>query len=287
MAQPALALSLLQDLGLAQAVYAPPEHVTPAPPEEGYDWARGVAAVQAVARVLAYRTSLQEAGRPGLEEQIASGEESGKNGSGHPPVGSAGPAIGVGVATTVGSTIGLEGGERGYSMGAASNGKEQELEKVGTVAGVAAPPAVMAADADMDMATDREGVHGSVAPVQEANIDGAHKGQAKGKGKDKTALDNSNKGANVAMDDKEGSGGGEKVGEPQSLVRELFLSAALLPLAGVQHKIKKGKFVPATQSVVQESLKVTKRSMQMYCRDSKFVMEWEGECQCLLRVLCR
>ena len=47
--------------------------------------------------------------------------------------------------------------------------------------------------------------------------------------------------------------------DPTTLVRELFLCAALLPLAGVKHKVKKGKLAFAAQFVVQESLKVCRR----------------------------
>lgn len=51
-------------------------------------------------------------------------------------------------------------------------------------------------------------------------------------------------------------GGKETGGDPETLVRELFLCSALLPLSGVKHKAKKGKLAAAAQSVVQESLKV-------------------------------
>lgn len=157
MAQPALALSLLQELGLAPAVYAPPEHLIPPPPDEGFDWARGVAVAQAAALLLAFRSNVTEAG----EERNAQTRD-----------------------------------ETPHRGDAGVGGKEKANEK---------------------------------AP-------GGKRQESQG-GKD-------------------GSGTGKKGEAPATLVRELFLCAALLPLAGVKHNSKKGKLVPAAQFIVSDSLKV-------------------------------
>lgn len=152
-----MALSMLQELGLAQAVYAPPEHLVPPPPVGGLDWARGAAVARAAARLLTFRSSVTEMG----------------------------------------------GG-------------------------------------------------GSAQPVDET----LHRGQAGVNGNEK---------ANAAAPGGEGrerKGGDERFGDgtkqetPATLVRELFLCAALLPLAGVKQKAKKGKLVSAAQSIVSDSLKV-------------------------------
>lgn len=64
------------------------------------------------------------------------------------------------------------------------------------------------------------------------------------------------RGDRVGTGGKEGSAGVEVKEAPATLRRELFLCAALLSMAGVQHKTKKGKLVSAAQSVVADSLKV-------------------------------
>lgn len=130
MAQPGLALSLLQELGLASAVYAPPKHLVPPAPEGGFDWARGAAVARAAARLLALRSNVVEVGQPSTQMRD-------------------------------------ETADRG---GSCTGGNEKEA--------------------------------------------------------------------------------------PRTLVRELFLCAALLPLTGVKHQAKKGKLVSASQSVVSDSLKV-------------------------------
>lgn len=85
MAQPALALSLLYELGLAPTVYAlPEEHLVPSPPEEGFDWGRGAAVARAAARVLAFRargvnssTGEEEASVPKGATPLSQGATSG------------------------------------------------------------------------------------------------------------------------------------------------------------------------------------------------------------------
>lgn len=155
MAQPALALSLVQELGLAPVVYAPPEHLIPTPPDEGFDWARGVAVAQAAALLLTYRSNLTDVGE---ESNAQTPDETPHRGE-----------AGVGGNEKANKTA--PGGERRES-----------------------------------------------------------KGVRDGSGNDKRET-------------------------PATLVRELFLCAALLPLAGVKHKSKKGKLVPASQSIVSDSLK--------------------------------
>ncbi|CAB1113427.1 unnamed protein product [Ectocarpus sp. CCAP 1310/34] len=168
MAQPALALSLLQDLGLAAAVYAPPEHLVPPPADGTVDWERGAAVARAAARLLEFRSSVMEA----REEEVTDGAP--------PP---AAEAAAVTVARAEGAAA-----EAGLAAGASS----------------------------------------SCAPSA---------------------------GGRVSMRGKPGSSDGRKEA-PTTLVRELFLCAALLPLAGMKHKAKKGKLVSAAYSVVADSLKL-------------------------------
>lgn len=186
MAQPALALSLVQELGLAPAVYNPPRHLVPSPPEEGIDWARGAAVARAVASLLAFRSSTSEivlqddTGR--LERDAATGEVASL------------PAAGV-VEHAEGETPG-----KGTGTGEAAEpqeGREASPHGIGRAASCAS-----------------KGVH-------------------------------------------EGSDGRARVEQtPETLVREMYLCAALVALTGVKHKAKKGKLVSAPQSIVAESLKV-------------------------------
>lgn len=196
MAQPALALSLLQDLGLAATVYAPPEHLVPPPADGGIDWERGAAVARAAARLLEFRSSVTEAG----EEEVTDGAP--------PPAAAAavetvapaeGPAAEAGLAAGAGSSCAPSAGGAQPGGKASAPGKE---------------PANM---------TPRGGGEGR-----------------------------------VSMGGKPGSSDGKKEA-PTTLVRELFLCAALLPLAGMKHKAKKGKLVSAAHSVVADSLKV------LYC----------------------
>lgn len=156
MAQPALALSLLQELGLSPAVYAPPEHLVPPPPDGDFDWARGAAVARAAARLLAFRSNMTDVG----EESSAQTHDE----------------------TPHRSEAGVKRNEK--TNATAPEGKCREI-----------------------------------------------------KGGD------------------ERSGDGKKEEAPATLVQELFLCAALVPLTGVKHKAKKGKLVSAAQSIVSDSLK--------------------------------
>ncbi|CAN0438056.1 unnamed protein product [Ascophyllum nodosum] len=178
MAQPGLALSLLQDLGLCDAVYAPPEHLVPAAPEAGFDWARGASVARAAAGVLAFRAG----------EVIAE--------------------------TTSDAT------KTDQQHDESEGGSAEAVCSVGRVA------------AD-DTSGDGRAVEGKVRNKE-----------------------------------KEKQGGGSERGErlnqeemcrPETLVRELFLCAALLPLAGVKHRVKKGKLEAAAHSVVLGSLKLNRK----------------------------
>lgn len=64
------------------------------------------------------------------------------------------------------------------------------------------------------------------------------------------------RGDRVSTGGKKGSDDVKGKEPPATLLRELFLCAALLPLSGVKHKTKKGKLVSAAHSVVSDSLKV-------------------------------
>ncbi|CAM9318063.1 unnamed protein product [Ectocarpus sp. 12 AP-2014] len=193
MAQPALALSLLQDLGLAPAVYAPPEHLVPPPADRTIDWERGAAVARAAARLLEYRSSVMEAG----EEEVTDG---------------APPPAAAAVAVTVAPAEGVAA-EAGLAAGAGSS---------------CAPIAVGAQPGGKASAPGKEPA--SMTP----------RGGGEGR---------------VSTGGKPGSSDGKK-GAPTTLVRELFLCAALLPLAGMKHKAKKGKLVSAAHSVVADSLKL-------------------------------
>lgn len=193
MAQPALALSLLQDLGLAAAVYAPPEHLVPPPTDGGIDWERGAAVARAAARILEFRSSVTEAG----EQEVTDGA---------PP---AAPAAVETVAPAEGPAP-----EAGLTAGAGSS--------CAPSAG-GAPP----------------GGNASAPGKEPANM--TPRGGGEGR---------------VSTGGKPGSSDRKKKDAPTTLVRELFLCAALLPLAGMKHKAKKGKLVSAAHSVVADSLKV-------------------------------
>ncbi|CAM9641777.1 unnamed protein product [Ectocarpus fasciculatus] len=194
MAQPALALSLLQDLGLAAAVYAPPEHLVPPPPEGGLDWERGAAVARAAARLLEFRSSVTEGG----------GDE---------VTGGAPPTVAAAVETVA------------------------PAEGPGAEAGLAA----------------REG--SSSAPSAGGAQPG---GKASAQGKEPANMTPRGGGeGRVSTGGKPGSSDRKKEA-PTTLVRELFLCAALLPLAGMRHKAKKGKLVSAAHSVVADSLKKLK-----------------------------
>lgn len=202
MAQPGLAMSLFEELGLAPIIFAPPERLVPLPPAEGYDWARGAAVARAVARMLEFRLGVTNSQR---------------------------------VAETEWSKM-HERGHAEAKMGA------------GELANAAAGVEVGASEAAPSAAASGEGADGGG--------DTQVGGKGKGKRKEKAVTEEGNAGemkaarAGGAVDQKKGGG------DPSMLVRELFLCAALLPLAGVKHEVKKGKLVPAAQTVVLESLKV-------------------------------
>ncbi len=185
MAQPALALSLLQELGLAPAVYNPPENLVPPPPEGGFDWARGTAVARAAARLLAFRSSTSGV----LGEHL---------------------------------TLAVQGA--GSNTGCA-----ERVAGDGTIEGT---PGAQICD------ETREG--GGPSGGREATA----------------SVTTPERRGQLGQKDEEGSGDARKIEAPATLVRELFLCAALLPLKGVKHKTKKGKLVPAALSVVGDSLKV-------------------------------
>ena len=190
MAQPALALSLLQELGLAPAVYNPPENLVPPQPEGGFDWARGAAVARAAARLLAARSAESTTGH--AENDNISG------------------------AAQVAGVIGAAGvGEKAKSPSPQPCDETREGEK---------PRA------------ERKGAVDVTTPEE---------------------------GSQLVKKGEEGSGDARKTEAPATLLRELFLCAALLPLAGVQHKAKKGKLVPAAQSAVADSLKVLPRASDL------------------------
>eukprot|EP00903_Cladosiphon_okamuranus_P016856 g15544.t1 len=200
MAQPALALSMLQELCLAPAVYAPPEDLVPPLPASGLDWPRGAAVARAAARLLAFRSHLSE----------VRGRTSGAVGECAPVTGSS------------------EGGDtHGGRSGLV-------LEKAGMVG----------------LGT---GVNPTSAPTSDGNQeDGGTRGDGKASATeasrgDRVSTGGKCKGASSDVKEKEA---------PATLLRELFLCAALLPLAGVKHRTKKGKLVSAAQSVVSDSLKL-------------------------------
>lgn len=201
MAQPALALSLLQELGLAPAVYAPPEQLVPPLPDGGFDWPRGTAVARAAARLLGLRSNLSEVGVPksGAVDECA-------------PV--------------AGSMKGAEdqGGRSGPVSGKAG--------VVGLGTGVDSTSAQTSDETREGWETSKEG--------------------------DEEAYETEpSRGYPVSTGGKERSGDVKKKQAPTTLLRELFLCAALLPLAGVKQKTKKGKLVSAAQSVVADSLKVS------------------------------
>lgn len=194
MAQPALALSLLQELGLAPAVYNPPENLVPPPPEEGFDWARGTAVARAATRLLAFRSNKSGVlGERLLVAGVAQGADS-TTGCAERVARKMG-AVGVGMT---------EGTPRAQTCDETREGEEPSVELEATVSATL---------------SERRG--------------------------------------RLGQEGEEGSGDARKTEAPATLLRELFLSAALLPLRGVKHKAKKGKLVPAALSVVGDSLKVS------------------------------
>lgn len=202
MAQPALALSMLQELGLASAVYAPPEDLVPPLPDGGLDWPRGTAVARAAARLLAFRSNLSEVEGP-------------KSGAVE------------GCAPITGS---IEGAD---TEGGRSGPVSEEAGMVGPGTGVNPTSASTCDGTQEDGGTSKRG-DGKAHATEASRGDRVSTG---GKGK-RAASDVKAKEA------------------PATLLRELFLCAALLPLAGVKHKTKKGKLVSAAQSVVSDSLKV-------------------------------
>eukprot|EP00752_Nemacystus_decipiens_P004071 g3726.t1 len=195
MAQPALALSILQELGLSRAVYAPPEHLVPPMPIGGFDWSRGTAVARAAARLLAFRSTLSEVEGPKTEI--------------------------VGVCASAAGSM---------------EGADNEAEASGPV-------------------SEKAGT--SVNQTNTFTCDGTQESRETSNGGDGEDLAmEASKGTRVITGDTEGPGDGKGKEPPATLPRELFLCAALLPLTGVKHKTKKGKLVPAAQSVVSDSLKL-------------------------------
>lgn len=214
MAQPALALSLLQELGLAPAVYAPPEHLVPPPPEGGFNWLHGTAVARAAARLLAFRSNLSEVGVGGGRPKSRAVKE------GAPLAGSA-----EGAEDTVGRSGPASGQVGMVELGTGANS------------------------------------------TSASSCGGTQKGEKTTKGGDeRTDATAGSKRDRVGASGKDGSGDTKDKDAPATLLRELFLSAALLPLTGVKHKTKKGKLVPAAQSVVSDSLKV---ALVLHVQNSK------------------
>lgn len=192
MAQPGLALSMLEELCLCDAVYAPPDDLVPAAPEAGFDWASGAAVTRAAARMLASRSLRSK--QPDLLTPSAA-------------------VIGMDTVSNRGA------------------GEALPSSRTGSV------DTTSCDDQSLDERQRREGK--VTQPAEERNIGQSNK-EEKMNGKKEN----------------EAGGGSRRSGRPETLVRELFLCAALLPLAGVKHTVKKGKLEAAAQSVVLESLKV-------------------------------
>lgn len=248
MAQPGLALSLLQELGLAQAVYAPPENLTQVQPERGYDWARGAAVARAATRVLAFREGLQaQTEATMLHAHEACEEDSTGGGRLHTPavdmMKRGVTMTKMGVKTVSEHVHGGSNDFAKYEVSAQSS-SSSNMSKSGVEGSGLASAAV-----ERECGHDITAAAGAASTGEEI-ADDARKPALKGKEKAKAMIEDKPKA-------KEGgkAGGNQAAGEPKTFVRELFLSAVLVPLGGVQHKIKK-KLVPAAQSIVQESLKV-------------------------------
>lgn len=207
MAQPDLALSLLEELGLSQAVFAPPANLEPSAPRNGFDWAYGAAAARAAARVLEKRA---------LSEMSAVDAADG----------------------------GLDRNSAEYSTNEANGCAKDLMDDTGSSANV--DPTVTSVDPGVE--------HTTAAGVDQIEVKGKEKGNSDANSTTgpEEKSNKSHKGGKGVKSD------GVVTDKQDTLVRELFLSAALLPLAGVRHKFKKGKYVPAAQSVVQDSLKVNR-----------------------------
>lgn len=226
MAQPALALSLLEELGLAGAVFSVPRHVEPAAPVGGFDWSRGASVARAAARLIRSREISKASdgnggeGSAGHETRVEH-EQVARRGS-PVPTGSTGEGAGVkgspgGGDGAAAAAAAAAAGSEGLGRGSGDAGGEQGPGEGSSQAGAAARPV-----AD---------------PVSAAKVG--------------------------ERDGKAAAGSSATADEPDTLIRELFLSAVLMPLSGVRHKVKKGKYVQAAQSVVQDSLKVIQRCQRM------------------------
>lgn len=278
MAQPALALSLVQELGLAPAVYAPPEHVIPSPPDGGYDWALGAAVARAASRVLALRAgkthvpcagveeaptgrSLAPTTREGASGQPAAAGEGCKKTSEAETVTEATATAAVadepGEMQKDGGSDGVGGvGKTGEVGEATTDGKGLKDDPLPATASAAAETATVAsATAAMTAGDCGEAVGVKPAAESEVPTSARARPEGTGKGKAKAVAKAAAKGE-AESGVKVGSNHGKDGDDLRTLVRELFLSAALFPLVEVKHKLKKGKLAPAAQSVVQESLKV-------------------------------
>lgn len=253
MAQPALALSLLQELGLAPAVYAPPEHTIPLPPDRGYDWAHGTEVARAAARVLAFRTGMTPP-CPGVEA-LGHALALTMGASGQSAAGGGGrKTSGEEAVTTATTATAAESVEMEQTDGSDSVGGAEEKGGVGeTTGGKGLKDEPLPATVAAAVATAAEGgaAVGVVTTESETSTNALARAEEKGKGKAKPEV----KGG-VESGGKGGSNNRKDGDDPDTLVRELFLCAALFPLVEVKHRTKKGKSVPAAQSVVQESLKV-------------------------------
>lgn len=230
-AQPALALSLLQELGLSTAVYDPPQNPIPAAPEGGYDWARGAAVARAASRVLGFRAAGVITTGEGLK--LAGDGARRQESSSLPPAVAVVAVIAPAEAAPSDGTA-VVGGEGATPAGVGVMGGDETAAPASTAA---------VGEAERRSARVLEGEGEASAAAGAASGDKAEPQKAEG----------------------DSCGGRGKGEDPTTLVRELFLCAALLPLAGVKHKVKKGKLAAAAQSVVQVSLKV-QTAFRIYTR---------------------
>eukprot|EP00904_Undaria_pinnatifida_P010376 jgi/Undpi1/6469/HiC_scaffold_20.g08948.m1 len=230
-AQPALALSLLEELGLTTAIYNPPPNPIPPAPERGYDWARGAAVARAASRVLGFRakTSVTATGK-GVKVGAIEEPRRQASMSSATTATAAAPSDGTSVAEGKGAIPDVVG-----EVEVRVKGVEAE---VGVVGG-------NEPDAPVSAAAAGENDSMSVKVIEGKGGAGTGTGAASG---DKGRVSQKAEGVSC--------GGKETGGDPETLVRELFLCSALLPLSGVKHKAKKGKLAAAAQFVVQESLKL-------------------------------
>lgn len=259
MAQPALALTLLHELRVARVVFALPDNIEPKVLSGSVDWARGAAVARAAARLLEHRT-FSQTGQVGLGEISVDGEAGAK------------------LAST---TLPRVPGERETTreVDSAAAGEHLIPDKAGIVTegahDVAARPRKDGENSDEASGTlarsnaPQNAEPGTLlsrsraVPVESMSMGKGNEKEQMEMAQDRRGTETGTE-AGTRAPGKESNGGCTTSNEPEPLIRELFLGAALIPLEGVKHKFKKGKWVPAAQSVVQESLKV-KGPMRTSC----------------------